>query len=268
MKVTRREFVKRTAQAVFGIVVFTGAPAALLRSIRGIEAAPKPATDGFAWAEEWTKHRWAFVVDTTKCIGCGRCVVACKTENDVPMEPEFTRTWVERYVVTEEGEIFVDSPEAGMYGFQTDAANAKYRSLRIQKTFFVPKLCNQCEAPPCVQVCPVAATYKTQDGVILIDRKRCIGCRYCIQACPYGARFLDPRMRVADKCTWCYHRITKGLPPACVEACPVGARVFGDLRDPESPVRRLLRENRVSVLKPSLGTRPKVFYIGLEEGVR
>jgi len=108
----------------------------------------------------------------------------------------------------------------------------------------------------------------TKDGVVLVDYKYCIGCRYCIQACPYGARYLHPKERVADKCTWCYHRITKGLHPACVEVCPVGARVFGDLRDPRSPVRKLLREERVYVLKPDLGTRPKVFYIGIDIGVR
>jgi len=119
-----------------------------------------------------------------------------------------------------------------------------------------------------VQVCPVGATYKTKDGVVLIDRARCIGCRYCIQACPYGARYLDPRYHVVDKCTWCYHRITKGLLPACVEVCPVGARVFGDLRDPESPVRKIIQAERVNVLKPDLGTKPQVYYVGLQEGVR
>ena len=138
----------------------------------------------------------------------------------------------------------------------------------MQESYYIPKLCNQCDNPPCVQVCPVSATYKLKDGVILVDRKRCIGCRYCIQACPYGARFLDPRARTADKCTWCYHRITKDLLPACVEACPVGARIFGDRSDPESNVSRILREEKVYVLKPDLKTRPRVFYMNLPEEVR
>ncbi len=115
----------------------------------------------------------------------------------------------------------------------------------------------------------------TEDGIILVDQRHCIGCRYCIQACPYGARFMLPdtpespfgQVMVADKCTWCYHRISSGLLPACVEACPVGARVFGDLRDLESKVSKVLKEKRVYILKPDLGTEPKVYYIGFEKGV-
>lgn len=212
---------------------------------------------------DWTRHRWGFVVDTTRCIGCGRCVIACNHENDVAEGAEFTRTWIERYLMTPDLEMEVDSPEAGMHGFEPKGDPKRY-----EKGFFVPKLCNQCEHPPCVQVCPVGATYQTEDGVVLVDREHCIGCRYCIQACPYGARFLDPRTGVVDKCTWCYHRITKGLQPACVEACPVSARLFGDLDDPRSAVRQILHSERVQVLKGSLGARPKVFYVGLEEGVR
>ncbi len=213
------------------------------------------------------KHYWGFVCDNEKCIGCGRCVVACKLENKVPWEPEYNRTWVERYIITEDGEIFVDSPNGGRDGFEAEYQNLKYQKLDVRKSFFVPKLCNQCDNPPCVTVCPVGATYMTKDGVVLIDQEHCIGCRYCIQACPYGARFFLPDKGIVDKCTWCYHRITKGIVPACVEACPVGARTFGDLRDPESSVRRILQEKRVYVLKPDLGTEPKVYYIGFEKGV-
>ena len=189
-------------------------------------------------------------------------------ENDVPLEPEYNRTWVERYVVTENEEILVDSPNAGIDGFTAEYMNAKYKDLDIRKSFFVPKLCNQCDKPPCVSVCPVAATYVTKEGVVLVDRKACIGCRYCIQACPYGARFFDRRFRVVDKCTWCYHRITKGLLPACVEVCPVGARVFGDIRDAESAVSKIIKEQAIGILKPELGTKNKVYYVGLEKGVR
>ena len=260
MKISRRGFLKIGSRGLLGAVTVYSLPS-LLRSFA-------QAKDGINFDEpDWEKHYWGFICDNEKCIGCGRCVVACKLENNVPWEPEYNRTWVERYVLTEDGEIFVDSPNAGRDGFAAEYMNLKYRDLEIRKSFFVPKLCNQCDNPPCVTVCPVGATYKTDDGVILIDWEHCIGCRYCIQACPYGARFFLPEKGVVDKCTWCYHRISRGLIPACVEACPVGARVFGDLRDPESPVVKMLREKRVYTLKPELGTEPKVYYIGFEKGV-
>ncbi len=210
-------------------------------------------------------QNYVFVVDTTKCIGCGRCVVACKIENEVPMKPYYFRTWVERYIWHEDGEVTVESPNGGFNGFE------RIRDEDVVKSYFVPKLCNQCEKPPCVQVCPVGATYKTPDGVVLVDEKYCIGCRYCIQACPYGARYLYPydgpresRRGTADKCTWCYHRIKRGLKPACVEICPTGARMFGNVEE----MREVLRNNNVAVLKPEEGTKPKVFYIGIDSEVR
>ena len=123
---------------------------------------------------------------------------------------------------------------------------------KLVKKYFVPKICNHCEHPPCVQVCPVGATYTTPDGVTLVDRKYCIGCRYCIQACPYGARYLHPKLHVADKCSLCYHRITKGLLPACVEVCPVKARIVGNLKDPNSEIKKFLNANDIQVLKPHL----------------
>lgn len=220
---------------------------------------------------DWNAHYYGFVVDTRRCIGCGRCVWACKIENEVPMLPFFFRTWVERWVwLKEEKEPKVDSPNGGMNGFPVI-----YDERAIAKSYFVPKLCNQCDRPPCVQVCPVGATYKTKDGVILVDEKYCIGCRYCIQACPYGARYFYPfdgpresRRGTVDKCTWCYHRITKGYKPACVEVCPTQARKFGDLKDPNDEIHKIIEENRIQVLKPEMGTKPKVFYIGLDSEVR
>jgi Fe-S-cluster-containing dehydrogenase component len=261
-KVSRRDFVKGITKAFLGGIVLYGGIRGVLG--RSALAASEQGLDDY----DWEAHSWGFAVDITKCIGCGRCVVACKEENHVPWEPEFNRTWVERYVITEDGEVFGDSPNGGRDGFSAEHHNVKYENLDIRKSFFVPKLCNQCEKPPCVQVCPVGATYATKDGVVLIDRSHCIGCRYCIQSCPYGARFFLHEYGVVDKCTWCYHRITKGLLPACVEVCPAGARVFGDLSDPESQIRRLLRHETVNTLKPDLGTKPKIFYIGLEDGVR
>jgi len=210
-----------------------------------------------------TQHDYAMAIDIHKCIGCGRCVDACKNENKVPDEPFFFRTWVERYVIPTEGEARVDSPNGGRDGFPPYE-----EGIDVLRTFFVPKLCNHCANPPCVQVCPVGATYTSRDGVVLVDETHCVGCRYCIQACPYGARYLHPEKKVADKCTFCYHRIRKGLLPACVEVCPTQARVFGEVGQQSSPLRRFVRFKDVTVLKPSLNTDPKVYYAGADREVR
>ena len=119
-----------------------------------------------------------------------------------------------------------------------------------------------------MQVCPVGATYKTPDGVVLVDRKWCIGCGYCIMACPYGARFFHPTYHTAEKCTFCYHRISDGLPSACVQACPFGARQIGNMKDPDDPVTRAISTERVTVLKSEFGTKPQVYYVGLDWEVR
>jgi len=121
---------------------------------------------------------------------------------------------------------------------------------------------------PCTQVCPLGATFISPDGVVLIDPEYCLGCRYCIQACPYGCRYFHPEKEVADKCTLCYHRITKGLTTACCESCPTGARQLVDLKDPKDPVHEFLRNNKVQVLKPQMATGPKVFYNHLDGAVR
>ncbi len=235
-----------------------------------------PADDQVAPAEyDPTQHRWAFVCNTTTCIGCGHCVVACKAENGVPADAEHTRTWIELHVVGQDGTVRVESPEAGIAGFDADEANALAAGFSVSQAYFVPRLCMQCENPPCVNVCPVSATYRNVDGVTLVDEQRCIGCGYCMVACPYGARYIVPNggpapkgvAGVVDKCTFCYHRITKGLQPACVEVCPVGARVFGDLNDPESAVNRILQSQRTEVMKPTLGTRPRVHFVGMESEV-
>lgn len=206
---------------------------------------------------------WGFVVDLTRCIGCGKCVQACRAENNVP-EGEY-RTWVERYQIMEDGKIIVDSPKMGEEGYTPYPPEVD--TSKVKAGFFVPKLCNQCENPPCVNVCPVNATHLTSDGVVIIDWDKCIGCGYCVQACPYGARYLYPddypmkeRRGKADKCNWCYHRIQRGLEPACVYVCPTKARVFGNLEDPNSAVRQYLRNVEVGRLRPELRTEPKVYY--------
>jgi tetrathionate reductase subunit B len=210
-----------------------------------------------------TEHLYGMGVDINKCIGCGRCVNACTIENDVPEEPHFTNTWIERYIIDSDGEVVVDSPNAGMEGFPPTE-----NETGILKSFFVPKLCNHCEEAPCVQVCPVGATFTTEDGVVLVDEDYCLGCRYCIQACPYGARYLHPEKHVAAKCTFCYHRLVDGLVPACVEVCPTGARTFGELTDRPTPLDQFLRFNTIQVLKPHLNTQPKVYYANLDGEVR
>ena len=216
-----------------------------------------------------SKVRYVFLVDTTKCVGCGFCVKACKIENEVPYDAPITRTWVERYVTVKDGKTYIDSPKAGRDGFiDKKIRGEEIKEDDILKAFFVPKLCNQCENPACVQVCPVGATYQTLDGVVLVDREWCIGCGYCIMACPYGVRFFHPVHRVADKCTFCYHRISKGMETACVQACPFGARQLGNLRDPNDPVTRTIMSERVAVLKDEYGTKPQVFYLGLDVNVR
>jgi len=215
------------------------------------------------------KVRYVFLVDVQKCVGCGFCVKACKLENEVPYDTPVSRTWVERYVVTKDGESHIDTPNAGRDGFTDEnIAGETINEDDITKAFFIPKLCNQCEQPACVQVCPVGATYQTKDGVVLIDRTWCIGCGYCIMSCPYGVRFFHPVYKTAEKCTFCYHRITKGLKTACVQACSFGARALGNIKDPNDPVTKRIMTERVGVLKDEYGTMPQVFYIGLDERVR
>lgn len=214
------------------------------------------------------KVRWVFLVDVHKCVGCGFCVKACKIENDVAWDAKATRTWVERYVITKEGRTLIDSPLGARDGFTSSSIDQAHAGMKevaaneIAKAFFVPKLCNHCENPPCVQVCPVGATYQTGDGVVLVDRTWCIGCGYCIMGCPYGVRYFHPTLHVAEKCTLCYHRLSQGLTTACVDACPFGARQVGNIRDPEDPVTRIITTQQVNVLKEEFGTKPQVFYLG------
>ncbi len=245
-KISRREFIKKFS----GIFIVAGVKINSLLNL-------------LISTFKYGKDKWGMVVDIDKCIGCGRCVVACKEENNVPPNPFYFRTWIERYLIFEDGEVYVESPNGGMNGFKKLNPPKK-----IAKSFFVPKLCNQCEEPPCVQVCPVGATYKTEDGVILVDNKYCIGCGYCVQACPYGARYFHPETKTPDKCTFCYHRIKNDLLPACVIACPTSARIFGKIDDPEGPVYKVLKKYPVQVLKPGLRTHPKVYYRNMDMEVR
>ncbi len=208
-----------------------------------------------------SQHWYGMLINIEECIGCGSCVRACQLENGVP--DGYFRTWVERYHVanwaTENPEV--DSPDGGKNGFPElkDPGG---------KNFFVPKLCNHCADSPCTQVCPVGATFDSPDGVVLIDSTYCLGCRYCIQACPYGCRFLNPKTETAEKCTLCYHRITKGLTTACCENCPTGARQLADFKNPKDPIHEFLKTHPVQVLKPYMATGAKVYYYDLDGSVR
>lgn len=227
----------------------------------GVVQGPRPTLGQEPLEDEETTY--AMGIDVQKCIGCARCVVACKTENDVPAEEHFFNTWIERYVIQADGQVGVESPNGGIDGWSEILGDTE-----IRRTFFVPKLCNHCAKAPCVQVCPVGATFITPDGVVLVDEDYCIGCRYCVQACPYGARWIHPEKQVAGKCTFCYHRLRDGLLPACVEVCPTGARLFGELGNRANPFERFRRFNDIQVLKGHLNTEPQVYYANLDGEVR
>jgi tetrathionate reductase subunit B len=254
MKEDRRQFLIESGR----FLLLTGAAGLAFDHVLAGEPEKAPSYDA-------SRHWWAMLVDIEKCIGCGGCVRACKTENGVSHEPFYFRTWVERYHVdpADREHPRVDSPNGGHDGFPEI-----YRQGDGAKAFFVPKLCNHCAHSPCVQVCPVGATFESPDGVVLVDQDYCLGCRYCVQACPYGTRYIDPEKQVADKCTLCYHRMTKGLTTACCEVCPTGARQLADLKDPKDPIHEFLRTHAIHVLKPQMATGSKVFYNGLDGSVR
>ena len=220
---------------------------------------------------------FAYGLDLSRCVGCRRCAKACVRENNqsranadgkhnMPIE------WIR--VLQMEKEDGVDVSEATPY-YAPEKVPAEGK-------FYMPVQCHQCENPSCVKVCPVGATWKERDGIVAIDYDWCIGCRYCMVACPYGARRFNwttphlpakevntnthvlgnrPRYKgVVEKCTFCIHRTRTGRYPACAEACPVGARKFGNILDPESEIRYLLENKRVFVFKEELNNKPRFFY--------
>lgn len=177
-----------------------------------------------------TEIKYALLIDTSKCFDCKACMIACKVENSVP--DGHWRNWV----------------KANNHGFE-------------RRTQFQPGQCMQCDQPSCVAACPVNATYMGADGMVEIDKDKCIGCENCVTACPYGARYRNPIEKVADKCDFCMHRVKRGQEPTCVETCPTKARIFGDIKDPDSNISQLLKtQPLVKVINPLINTRPNIFY--------
>jgi Fe-S-cluster-containing dehydrogenase component len=257
MSVDRREFLKLAGlSAALGIVGKTASEALA-------QGLPDPA----AYDRPLTAGRWAMVIDLRRWTedDARACVAACHREHNVPAfdnpKDEIKWMWTEHFA-----HAFPD--------FEGQILASEVEHVPV------PLLCNHCDNPPCTRVCPTQATWKREsDGLVMMDWHRCIGCRYCIAACPYGSRsfnWRDPRPHiqgelnrtyptrergVVEKCTFCEERLAVGREPACVEACASGAMVFGDLEDPRSEVRRLLEENFAIRRKPGLGTRPEVYYL-------
>lgn len=176
--------------------------------------------------------RFGMVIDTKKCVGCMDCVVACKTENNVP--EGYNKDWI------------VQETKGAFPTLTTE--------IRSER-------CNHCDTPPCVSCCPTGASHVHELGkVVLVTKNECIGCKACVASCPYDARFIHPD-GYADKCTFCIHRVEKGLDPACVSVCPTHCMYFGDLDDPNSQVSRLLASRKNHSLMPEAGTQPRIFYL-------
>ena len=214
--------------------------------------------------------QFGYALDLSRCVGCRRCVYACVQENNQSRDPQ--SHWIR--VLQMEKEQGVNIHHADPYYAPKQVPEEGY--------FYMPVQCQQCKNPPCVKVCPVQATWQEPDGIVTVDYNWCIGCRYCMAACPYGARhfnwgtpslaagemnsethYLGNRPRpqgVVEKCTFCIQRTRRGRYPACVEICPTGSRKFGNLLDPDGEIRYILRNKRIFIFKEDLNTQPKFFY--------
>ena len=176
--------------------------------------------------------RYAIALDIKRCINCKACVVACRAENDVPVA--YSRPWI------------------------GEKEQGQWPKLSVA---FEPEQCHQCEHPACVRVCPTGASYRRADGVVAINKAECVGCRYCVLACPYEARFFREDKGVVEKCDFCSQRLDRSGVPACVETCPSKVRIFGDLNDPNSKINEVLNKRQYRQKKAEAGTAPQLYYI-------
>lgn len=265
MEKSRRSFLKIAGISALGMGVGSQPVLNAFAASAGHAELPEPHVK--TGEKRLTAEHWAMVVDTKKITSKADLepiIEACHKEHNVPDHP------VKRH------EIMWIWEEEFKHAFPTK--NHEFLDERVKHIPF-PVLCNHCQNPPCVRVCPTKATFKRDDGIVLMDFHRCIGCRFCMAACPYGSRsfnFLDPRpyidkekrnpqfptrmKGVVEKCNFCAERLAVGKQPACVEVSN-GILTFGDLRDPESEVRKLLKENYTIQRKQGLGTSPAVYYI-------
>ena len=175
--------------------------------------------------------RYAMAIDTKRCVGCADCVVACQTENDVPVG--YCRDWI------------------------VEATSGVYPELQLE---IRSERCNHCSDAPCVRCCPTSASHYAEGGIVMVEHEECIGCKACIASCPYDARYVHPEGYV-DKCTFCLHRVKEGENPACVSVCPTHAMIFGDLEDENSEISKVLSTRKHKTLIPEAGTKPNVFYL-------
>lgn len=216
---------------------------------------------------------FAYALNLTRCIGCRKCAHACLAENNQSREhaDDIEMSYI-RVLELDKGSINLET------------SNVYYDPAQVPQPdkYYMPVQCQQCRESPCTKVCPVQATWQEPDGIVVVDYNWCIGCRYCMAACPYDARrfnykkpeipkdainpnqsYLSNRIRpqgVVEKCTFCLHRTREGRYPACLEVCPTGARVFGNLLDPDSEINYILKHKRVYILKEDVGTQPRFYY--------
>ena len=170
-------------------------------------------------------------IDTKKCVGCSDCVVACQTENNIPLG--YARDWI------------------------TETVEGTYPNLALE---IRSERCNHCADTPCVRSCPTGASHIIEGGIVKVTHEECIGCGACIQSCPYDARYSHPEGWV-DKCTFCDHRVKNGQDPACVSVCPTNCMYFGDIDDPNSEITKVIAKGKIKVLAPEVGTKPQIFYL-------
>jgi Fe-S-cluster-containing dehydrogenase component len=262
MRSSRREFLKIAGVSTLSLIMpVISCPAWAKEKliIPGSEA-----TEASSALQALTAKRWAMAVDPSKCpTDCVDCIAACHTTHNVPdfgnSKDEVKWIWTEPFAAA-----FPDE-------------NHLYLGKSIQQ-LRLPVLCNQCANPPCVRVCPTKATFQRRDGIVMMDYHRCIGCRFCMAACPYGARsmnYRDPRpfisktnpdfptrtKGVVEKCNFCEERLAKGLKPACVVACKEKALIFGDMENPQSEIRLLVDKRFNLRRRANLGTQPQIYYI-------